>query len=295
MRTYYIYKATNKINGKIYIGQTVDFEKRKKEHELDRRNKNSIFHRAIDKYGIENFEWEIIDSFNSKYGSDYLERFYIELYKSYKPNGYNMTKGGDGGSMWNARPVVSFLLDGTFVKRYDSAEGARTDGFCGSDVLVSCKNPNRTTKGHVFMFEDDYKENGFRGYKKPDSVNMKAVIQCDKKGNFINRFKSIREASGKTGANRTTISGALTGTYKFANGFIFVYEEDFPIKDMSKYVVRKKGRRVAQVDVESGLILKIYDRIADAGRELCVSYKAIHKVVDLEGRTAYGYKWISIS
>ena len=56
---------------------------------------------------------------------------------------------------------------------------------------------------------------------------------------------------------------------------------------------KKKGRKVAQIDIESGEIVNVYDRIADAGRTLGVNYKVIHKVVDMPGRTAFGYKWIS--
>lgn len=96
-----------------------------------------------------------------------------------------------------------------------------------------------------------------------------------------------------TGANRTTISGVLSKTYKSANGFIFVYEEDFPIKDLSDYQKRKKGRKVAQVNPDTGEILKVFNRISDAGKELGVCYKGIHKVIDKPDRTAFGYKWIS--
>ena len=143
------------------------------------------------------------------------------------------------------------------------------------------------------MFEDDYKENGAKQYIKPESSSKRKVIQCDLDGNFISRYDSVQEASEKTGANRTTISGVLSKKYKSANGFIFVYEEDFPIKDLSIYQKKKKGRKVAQIDIESGEIVNIYDRIADAGRALGVNYKVIHKVVDMPGRTAFGYKWIS--
>lgn len=292
MRTYYIYKATNKINGKIYIGKTSNFKVRKWQHERCYEKEDCVFHRAIQKYGKENFEWEIIDEalgLENVYG---LEKKYIKKYNSHiKENGYNMTKGGAAP---NVKPIVCLTLSGKFVKRYESAaEAERKDGFCNSDVLLCCKEKISQCKKHMFMFEDDYLEQGAKAYKKPESSRARKVIQCDMNGNFINEYKSIQEAASKTEANRTTISGVLSGTYKSANGFIFVYKEDFPIKDISKYRKCKKGRKIAQVDINSGKIIKIFDRISDAGKELGVSYKPIHKVIDMPDRTAYGYKWIS--
>ena len=204
-----------------------------------------------------------------------------------------MTKGGKGAPYHNARAVVLLTLDGQYIKRYDSAMDAEIDGFHNADVLLNCKGKRRQTKGYMFMFEDEYESNGAKAYRKPKPNGMRSIIQCDMEGNFIQKFKSLQEAARITGTNRTTISGVLSNTYKSANGYIFVYEEDFPIKDLSIYKKRKKGRKIAQVDAKSGEIIRVFDRISEAGEYLGVNYKAIHKVIDKEGRTAYGYKWIS--
>lgn len=293
MRTYYIYKATDKTNGKVYIGKTSNFKERKWQHERCYEKEDCKFHRAIQKHGKENFEWEIIDETLGLENAYELEKEYIKEYNSYGKSGYNMTKGGAGGSMWNARPVVCLSLTGQLIKQYDSAGETEKDGFHTSDVLLNCKGESYTCKGYMFMFEYEYLEYGPKECRKPESTSMRKIIQCDMDGNYIKEYKSLQEASRETRANRTTISGVLAGTYKSANGFIFVYKEDYPIKDISKYKKRKKGRKVAQIDDKSGKILKVFDRISDAGNELGVSYKAIHKVVDMPDRTAYGYKWIS--
>ena len=62
---------------------------------------------------------------------------------------------------------------------------------------------------------------------------------------------------------------------------------------MDDYIQNKKGRKVAQINPKTNEVINIFDRISDAGKTLGVSYKVIHKVVDLPGRTAYGFKWIS--
>ena len=292
MRTYYIYKATNKINGKSYVGQTCDFHSRVWQHQRCYEKEDCDFHRAIKEFGFDNFSWEIIETCESEDRACELEKYYIEKFNTYR-DGYNMTKGGKGAPYHNARAVVLLTLDGQYIKRYDSAMDAEIDGFHNADVLLNCKGKRRQTKGYMFMFEDEYESNGAKAYIKPKPNGMRSIIQCDMEGNFIQKFKSLQEAARITGTNRTTISGVLSNTYKSANGYIFVYEEDFPIKDLSIYKKRKKGRKIAQVDAKSGEIIRVFDRISEAGEYLGVNYKAIHKVIDKEGRTAYGYKWIS--
>ena len=98
-----IYKITNKFNGKVYIGKTTrSLEKRKEEHiKYAKKHKNFILYRAINKYGIDNFEFEIIDETDNKNELTLLEQKYIKQYNSYIGfeicNGYNMTRGGEGG------------------------------------------------------------------------------------------------------------------------------------------------------------------------------------------------------
>ena len=54
-----IYKVTNKINGKVYIGQSVDIGKRWRQHMTAKDD--IYFHKAIQKYGLDNFIWEVIE------------------------------------------------------------------------------------------------------------------------------------------------------------------------------------------------------------------------------------------
>ncbi len=93
-----IYKATNLINGKCYIGQTSkSLEERIKGHlKFSSYYKNMLICRALKKYGIRNFSWEIIQECSSKTEMDEKERYYIERYNSRYPSGYNLTDGGEG-------------------------------------------------------------------------------------------------------------------------------------------------------------------------------------------------------
>lgn len=92
-----IYKATNNANGKVYIGQTVqELHTRIKSHFSESKRSNFYFHRALFKYGEDNFTWEILEYCDSKEELDEMEFHYINQFRSLRPEGYNMTLGGDG-------------------------------------------------------------------------------------------------------------------------------------------------------------------------------------------------------
>jgi len=94
---YSIYKVTNTINNKVYIGFDSNWPTRKKEHFRESSTSTRIFHKAIRKYGWQNFEWEIIyQSKDRDYTLNVMEKYFIKEYNSFGENGYNMTVGGEG-------------------------------------------------------------------------------------------------------------------------------------------------------------------------------------------------------
>lgn len=93
-----IYKITNKINGKVYIGQSVNIKQRWKNHRKDAfwkksRNYNSPLYRSIRKYGIDNFSFEVLEECSQE-DLNRLEIFYIAQYNAHGDGGYNQTDGG---------------------------------------------------------------------------------------------------------------------------------------------------------------------------------------------------------
>lgn len=94
-----IYKVENKINGKIYIGKTIQsLDARRWSHIKDsRRGCEFYFHRAIRKYGIENFEWMILSETDNESKLNAMEKFYIMIYRKISLL-YNQTDGGEGCS-----------------------------------------------------------------------------------------------------------------------------------------------------------------------------------------------------
>ena len=98
-----VYKATNKINGKQYIGYTTKpLEERIKVHLYKANTKNNkyyfyLFKVAIRKYGIDNFFWETLKICSSIKECCEQEKYFIKLHNTIAPYGYNLTEGGNGG------------------------------------------------------------------------------------------------------------------------------------------------------------------------------------------------------
>lgn len=115
----FIYKITNKVNGKSYIGQTrysVEFRWRQHIHKKD----NTYFHNALKKYGTENFSIETLEECDYKDLSK-REIFYIAKFDTFK-NGYNLTIGGDGNR--------TLLLD----NKYNEIKELYLSGFSSNKI-----------------------------------------------------------------------------------------------------------------------------------------------------------------
>lgn len=91
-----IYKITNKINNHSYIGLSTHIEDRWNYHKTAynwNREKSKILYKAFQKYGIENFYFEVLEECPISELCE-KEQYYIDKYDTYK-NGYNMTSGGE--------------------------------------------------------------------------------------------------------------------------------------------------------------------------------------------------------
>lgn len=100
-----IYLFRNKVNNKYYVGQSIKLRQRLMHHinNFNRGDVDAPLYKAFTKYGLENFEVLILDTFRDalnhqvKEQLDVLEKKYIQEYNSYGPTGYNQTLGGDAG------------------------------------------------------------------------------------------------------------------------------------------------------------------------------------------------------
>jgi group I intron endonuclease len=93
-----VYLLTNKVNGKVYVGQTwLSFEERMQKDGAGYKNSMYLYG-ALQKYGIENFEYSVLSKSLTQEEADKLEKFYIEKYNSLDHDvGYNLKEGGSAG------------------------------------------------------------------------------------------------------------------------------------------------------------------------------------------------------
>lgn len=125
-----IYKITNKINNKCYIGKSQNIENRWKQHLYNyksNRYPNKPLYKAFLKYGILNFSFQIIENIQNytKEKSDSRQKYWIKYFNSFGSTGYNATEGGDGGITCNMRQKIGKLSYEEVIylrKRYEECK-----------------------------------------------------------------------------------------------------------------------------------------------------------------------------
>lgn len=215
-----IYKITNLINNKVYIGQSIQLKERWQQHLTSK--KKYIIYEAFKKYGIENFSFEVIE-YCSPDNLNEREKYWISYYHSFigdpECHGYNMTLGGDScGHELLQKKVKQYDLNGNFIKEYNSLkEAAEQNNLDDSNIGACChqKEHFHTIGGYQWKFSDDDRE-----ITKYIDKQSKPVLQYDLQDNFIKEFESVRKAAQAVNRSSTNISSACkrkgtSGGYKW--------------------------------------------------------------------------------
>lgn len=200
----YIYKVTNQINGKIYIGKTLKtIPERWKEHckdcKKERCEKRPLYD-AMNKYGIENFIIEEVEECSPDILND-REVYWIEQYGSFK-YGYNATKGGDGKHYIDYDLIYSLYKEGKNLTEISKILKCSTD-----TVTKALNNFNVSHEERV---------------KRAISQNKIPVLMIDKDTDeIINSFGGLKEAEAFLKKVRSSqhIVDVCNGKRKTAYGY----------------------------------------------------------------------------
>lgn len=177
-----IYCATNLINNKKYIGKTRKYlNERKEAHLKNAKNKiNRYFYDAINKYGSENFKWEIIDSASTLQMLNFKEKFYIKYFNTYfkndLKNGYNMTEGGDGGNVIGSYSIEKMIEYGNKISLAN--KGKKKPKEFAQNLSLNRRgknNPMYGRKNSKLTIMKAYER--FKSYKNPGKNKSKETCK----------------------------------------------------------------------------------------------------------------------
>ena len=222
-----IYKITNQVNGKFYVGKTMkSLPTRFYNHCYDaiNRNSTSYFHRAIRKYGKENFIIEEIELCGDNLGN--REIFWISKLNPH----YNKTLGGDGGMLGyshteKTRQLLSLKRKGKFL-------GEENPFYNQTHTKEQKEKWSKMRKGQPSpcgfagkSHKEESKSKTSQTLKNNPNVKRTKVFQYDIEGNFLREFQSISDASKFVGTNPSNIKYTCEGKFNHCKGYRWSYEK----------------------------------------------------------------------
>ena len=258
-------------NGKSYIGKTSKpLQIRWGLNGNNYRENQPLIHNAIKKYGWDNIDHIILEENLTAEEADIKEQEYIEKFHSYYLDelgpGYNMTRGGEGGSRLDINKIEQLYKQGK--NTYKIADELKINRSSAANILKKL------------------------GYDLSKN-NYKMVSQFTLDGEYIASYESAREAERITGVDYKLISGVLRGITKSSNGYQWRYYTDDDIFGILP-ISRKKGglpeKRIAQYDMNDNL-LQIFDSVADAAKSVNRTRSNIRCAAQGKYKSSAGYKW----
>lgn len=229
-----VYKITNLINKKCYIGVTSRIKRRIYEHtrysEIENSPLTCYLHNSIKKYGCDNFIFEVIhESIKNDEELNKLEIYYIKKFQSNNSKyGYNLTSGGERGipnditilkkiASSHKTKVAKYDLNGSFICEYESVkEASRQNNIPDTDIHRCHKNK---WSRNNFLYQKfiknaplkirPYTSNKGKNLVNGDGFQGKNKIKCqlfNKKTNLVEfEAESLEELSNKSGLHTTTL------------------------------------------------------------------------------------------
>ena len=267
-----VYAHINKHNGKVYVGITsrnVNIRWGKNGYNY---NQHTYFWNAIQKYGWDGFEHEIIAEHLTEQEAKNFERTLIEKLKSNsRKYGYNLTRGGDGVLGYKHTEETKNLLKELNRKRDLSNFVYSTSGVplteehkrkISESCKISCKNNGMTKK----------------------------VMQYSLNGNFINLWDSIIEASEALDINFRSIADCCRGEHFRAGDYMWKFYKDEIIYNITPYAELVHEKHIIQMDM-NGNYIKTWNSANDIQEQLKIRRNNISSVCTGKRKSAGGYMW----
>lgn len=209
-----IYIITNLLNGKKYVGETLNVKRRIAKH---CKNNCQLIHSAFNKYGKENFD--VYVEYFTNFSKEDLWKLEEELIKKFNcltPNGYNINPYGVGGKNTEDTKIkISKANKGR--KMSVESNLARSNSLKGRPAPNKGKSPSEETREKLRKAMTDAIASGYRVKSTP--VNQIDLIT----GEIINTYSGIAEAARQMGVSPSSIKNCLYGKRKTSKGFKWAY------------------------------------------------------------------------
>ena len=253
MTEYKIYLITNlaKTKNNLYVGQTKYLiEQRFNEHwyeaqHLTTKHYDTVLHKAMCKYGIENFKIELLEDNLTEDQVDAREIYYIELYDSFR-HGYNMTKGGQGIHGYNHTDQTKLVLSKRSIAMWDDLrDDPEKLAIRNQKISVGLAGRKRSketcAKISQFAAQRIGEKNAFYGKQhsvetktKISQANSLAVVAYDKVTlTFVKEFTSAAEAmiwlvenNKANNLNASMLIKSCKNKVKSAYGYVWKYKSE---------------------------------------------------------------------
>lgn len=299
----HIYKITNLVNKKIYIGlSTYDGPQRWDKHRYN-ASRNSVHHidRAINKYGEKKFRYEVIEKVPFSKGVRYLENreiFYISKFKSTNSKiGYNRSLGGNvnvakrvtkshqlkASVSQKVKKIFSYDLNGNYIKEYRNILIAANDNNRSKAAISRVINKNNRTAANKQWrtFSNDIPVKKIDKFKKKEFKNSIEIYQWNKMGKLIAKHSSMSSAARKANVKLSSIHRVLEGVNMYAGIYHFTKTKEFKKPKDKKIIGGPTELRKIPINVYSsnGNFIETVKGLSETSRRYKVSISVLSKAL----------------
>ena len=281
-----IYKITNLINNKVYIGETIrSLDSRWREHKHEALKEghgyNYPIHLAIRKYGLDNFKIETLETCSDDIRFE-RESYYIKLYSSHlHSKGYNIVLNGSGAILYSSEDIQNAWDEGLGINEIAIRLG------CHKSVVSKRLRS-------LGVSENEIKA---RIGANPSLRQGQPIYQYTLSGEMIKQWPSASECARQMGYSQAAISNVCRQEQYSAYGYLWkLVNDNRPISEwvynnLNKQNSGKPKKRIAQYDKDTLELIQIYDSAAEAARALGLADKSNICAAARKGKNAAGYRW----
>ena len=300
-RFYYLYCHTNKINGKKYIGISVQKPSRRWRKDGEGYDGCPKFYKAIQKYGWDNFNHEILLKGLTQQEANEKEKEYIAKYNTIE-NGYNILVGGfdksaNGDVLFQTKPINQYSLDKNLIKTWDSSmDVERVLGFSHSCITANCRREIMTSYNYIWRYCEDCDDINNITLKKnycyhsKHNTQQRQINQYDLDGILLRQWDSLDEASKSFNKPNTAILNCCDrrGKAKSAYGYQWRYSDD--CNDISKLIYPFE-KEIYEIDTQNN-ILHTFNKRKDVEDFYSTEKLRVYDVLYHKQKSTHGHIFI---